>query len=161
MTEVRETRLPGVGVRHDFETASGRRIGVIVHHSGHRELLVYDEADADRCRENLRIDEAEAHALAEMLGATRVASSVEAIRHTIEGLAIDWLPIRDDSVAIGSTIGDLELRQRTGVTIVAVLREGRTHPSPGPDQRLEAGDTAVVVGLPDQISTASDVLAGA
>jgi TrkA domain protein len=160
VTEVRETRLPGVGVRHDFETGAGRRIGVIVHHSGHRDLLVYDDADDDRCRENLRIDEAEAHALAEMLGATRVASSVDDIRQNIEGLAIDWLPIREAGVANGATIGDLDLRQRTGVTIVAVLRDGTTHPSPGPEQRLLAGDTAVVVGLPDQIAQASDVFAG-
>jgi hypothetical protein len=31
MEEVSETKLPGVGVRYDFVTAAGQRIGVLVH----------------------------------------------------------------------------------------------------------------------------------
>ena len=31
MGEVQETQLPGVGVRHEFDTHRGDRVGVIVH----------------------------------------------------------------------------------------------------------------------------------
>lgn len=154
MTDVHETKLPGVGVRHDFETASGRRVGVIVHHGGHRELLIYDDRDPDLCRETLRVDEHEAHTLAEMLGAAQVQESVEAIRQSVEGVTIDWLPISSRSHFAGQTIGDTQLRRRTGVTIIALLRDGQTIPAPGPDEQLLAGDTAVVVGSPDGIARA-------
>ncbi len=158
MTDVRETRLPGVGVRHDFETSSGKRVGVIVHYAGHRELLIYDDRDPDLCRETLRIDEHEAHTLAEMLGATQVLASVEALQQSVEGVTIDWLPIDEGSVFAGQTIGELGLRQQTGVTIIAVIRGGRTLPTPGPELRLEAGDTAVVVGATDGITQALTLL---
>lgn len=160
MTDVEETRLPGVGVRHDFETSSGRRVGVIAHHAGHRELLVYDEQDPDACRESVRLSEHDAHTLAGMLGAATVKDRVDAIQQSVEGLTIDWIPIRQRSACAGRTIGETELRRRTGVTIVAIIRDGTTLPSPGPEQRLELGDTAVVVGTPMGITKAFAQLQG-
>lgn len=157
MSDVRETMLPGVGVRHDFETATGRRVGVLVHHGGHRELLTYDERDPDRCRESLRLDEHDAHTLAEMLGAAQVATNVEAIQQRVEGLTIDWLRVASGSAAAGRTIGQTHLRNRTGVTVVALVRDGQTLPSPGADQRLDVGDTVVVVGTPQDIADAVDL----
>lgn len=161
MIDVEETRLPGVGVRHDFRTASGRRVGVIVHHAGHRELLIYDDRDPDLCRETLRMDEHEAHTLAEMLGAAAVQqANIEALQQTVEGLTIDWLHVDRDSAFDGRTIGELELRQRTGVTVIAVIRDRTTMPSPSSEVRLQAGDTAVVVGPSDAISRAFALLHG-
>lgn len=160
MSDVQETRLPGVGVRHDFETRTGRRVGVIAHHAGHRELLVYDERDPDRCRETVRLNEHDAHTLAELLGAAQVKTSVDAIQQSVEGLTIDWIPIRARSAAAGRTIGEMQLRERTGVTIIAVIRDGETVPSPGPDQTLDSDATAVVVGTPEKIAEAFTVLQG-
>ena len=36
MAEVIETKLPGIGVRYDFRSASGTPVGVLVHRSGRR-----------------------------------------------------------------------------------------------------------------------------
>lgn len=160
MTDVHETRLPGVGVRHDFETRAGRRVGVIAHHAGQRELLVYDERDPDRCRETVRLDAHDAHTLAELLGAAHVESQLAALQQSIEGLTIDWVPIRAASAAAGQTIGVMQLRERTGVTIIAIVRDGDVVPSPGADEQLLAGDTAVVVGTSERIGRAFAVLQG-
>jgi TrkA domain protein len=159
VTQVVETKLPGVGVRHDFVTTSGQRIGVIVHHAGDRELLIYDDRDPDRCRESLRVEEHEAHTLAEMLGAAQVhRASTDALQQVVEGMAIDWLTIPSGSPAAGRTIRQLALRQRTGATIVAIVRGEQTIPSPGPDELLEVGDTAVVAGAPEAVARAFDEL---
>ena len=40
--DLTETDLPGVGTRYDFACRSGVQVGVIVRHSGRRELVVYD-----------------------------------------------------------------------------------------------------------------------
>jgi TrkA domain protein len=38
--EAEETRLPGIGLRHDFVTAQGRRIGVITQRNGVRHVAL-------------------------------------------------------------------------------------------------------------------------
>ena len=49
MAEIRETQLPGVGVRHEFTTDSGQALGVISHRGGRKEILIYDRDDPDAC----------------------------------------------------------------------------------------------------------------
>ena len=155
MTDVVETRLPGVGVRHDFATSSGRRVGVIVHRSGHRELIIYDDRDPDASRESVRLNQADAHTLGELLGIATLKDRVDQVlRQSVEGLTIDWVSVRDPSAAAGRTIADLHLRQRTGVTVVAVLRGDSTFPSPGPEFELRPHDTAVVVGTAEGVAQA-------
>ncbi len=151
MAEIRETTLPGVGVRVEFTTEEGEQIGAIVHRGGRRELLVYDTDDPDRCTTLLTMTEDEARTLGEILGVPPVSKLKAAIQHDIEGLAIDWLALGDDSPFAGRTIGDGMLRTRTGVSIVAVVRDARTIPSPGADFEFAAGDVAVAVGTPDGI----------
>lgn len=158
MAEIEETQLPGVGIRRDFQTHYGRRLGVITHRSGDRELLVYDRDDPDACRSSVRLDEQDLHIVAELLGSTSVKQRLETVQHSVEGLTIDWVALSDSSAAVGQTIGRTELRQRTGVSIVAIVRDGVTLPAPGPEARLESGDTAVVVGTPQGIARAFDVL---
>lgn len=146
MSEVRETKLPGVGVRHDFVTTEGERIGVLVHRTGRRELLLYDRDDPDACRYVLHLDSDDTRTLAEVLGASRVSEALTDLQQEVEGLTIDWITVEDGSAAAGQRLRDAALRARTGVSIVAVLRDGQTIPSPGPDFVLVGGDTAVTVG---------------
>jgi TrkA domain protein len=146
MTDVRETNLPGVGIRYEFTTGDGRRLGVVHHRTGRRELVVYDRDDPDTVEETVRLNEDESRTLAEMLGGARVADELEKLRQSVEGLVIDWLPVVPETPYVGRTIGDTRARTRTGASIVAVIRDDGTVPAPGPDFKLEAGDTLVVVG---------------
>jgi TrkA domain protein len=160
MTRIEETRLPGVGMLHSFVTKPGRRVGVLAHHSGYRELLVYDEQDPDACRISIRLDEDDSHTLAELLGAAQFAAHIAELQQSAEGLTIDWLPVQHSSACAGQEIGRTRLRERTGVSIVAVVRGEQTVPAPGPEFRLEAGDTAVVVGTGEGIQRAVELLQG-
>jgi TrkA domain protein len=147
VADVEETKLPGLGIRYEFLTARGSRVGVIHHRTGRRELLLYDQADPDTVRNVVALDPDDCRTLAELLGGSRVAEQLEHLQQ-VEGLAIDWLPIPSNSPFAGATIGDTEARRRTGVSIVAVLRGDQAFPAPGPDHPLEAGDTLLVVGTP-------------
>lgn len=42
---VEQTPLPGISVRHDLITSSGRTVGVVSHRSGRRDLVLYDVDD--------------------------------------------------------------------------------------------------------------------
>ncbi|MFP5363367.1 MAG: hypothetical protein ACLGI5_11640 [Thermoleophilia bacterium] len=77
MTRIDETRLPGIGIRHDFVTAAGTRIGVITYRDGRRELVVFAEGDPDECRASVELDEEDAHALADMLGGSQIIEHLE------------------------------------------------------------------------------------
>jgi TrkA domain protein len=144
--DIQETTLPGVGLRHDFTTRAGRQLGVVTHRTGRRDLLVYDRDDPDACQEVVQLTDEEADALAELLGAAGLVERLAALTQRIEGLAIDWLPIRQGSAYAGKAIADTQARSRTGVSIVAIVRGDGAIPAPAPDARLEPGDTLVVVG---------------
>jgi len=77
MARIEETRLPGIGVRHDFAAADGTRVGVVTYDTGRRELLVYDERDPDECRPVLALDEDDARALADLLGGSQVIEHLD------------------------------------------------------------------------------------
>lgn len=146
MTEIHEVKLPGVGVRYEFETAEGKRIGVISHRTGLREIYVSRPDDPDEFKRALGLSADDARTLAELLGATRVAQQLSELQQRIEGLVIDWLPIRDDSPYVGRTIGETRIRTRTGVSVVAIVRGEDAVPAPDPNQSLNSGDYLVVVG---------------
>jgi TrkA domain protein len=52
---VRETQLAGIGIRYEFTAQDGRRIGVVHHRSGERELVRYDGDDPDTSHDLLRL----------------------------------------------------------------------------------------------------------
>jgi len=158
MPEVTEIQLPGVGVRHEFTTAGGERVGVVSHRTGRRELVVYDRHDPDRCTTVLHLSPDDTRALSELLGATQVSEALIAVQQRVEGLAIDWVTIPPGSRAVGTSLGEGQFRSRTGVSIVAVARGSTTIAAPGPDHRFEAGDVAVAVGTPDGLAQLQGLL---
>jgi TrkA domain protein len=158
MREITEVRLPGVGVRLEFTTSGGERVAVVAHRSGRQELALYDRGDPDTCRTIVNLDSVDAVTLANVLGAPQVAASTAATQR-IEGLGLDWITVSDRSPAAGSTIGDGEYRSVTGASIVAVIRKEETHPAPGPEFELAAGDVAVAVGTADGLLQLRSLLA--
>jgi len=160
VTTVRETQVPGVGVRYELALESGQRIGVLVHRSGRRELLHYSARDPDAVETEMVLTAAEGKVVADLLGGTQLLESLTQMQQRVEGLAIDWLPVPAASPFAGRTIADAQVRTRTGVSIVAVIRGDQAYPAPGPEFGLEADDTAVVVGTPDGITATADLLSG-
>ena len=145
MSQIQETNLPGVGVRYEFLTSEGQRIGVIHHRTGRRELFVCPRDDPDRPAASLDMSETDSHTLIDL-------------QQHVEGLAIDWLVVEPGSRYADRTIGDAHIRSRTGVSVVAVIRNEEHFPAPGPEFRVETGDTLVVVGTTEGIETVGDIL---
>lgn len=158
MPKIEETPLPGVGIRHEFIVEDGRRVGVIHHKTGRRELFVCPPEDPDTVALSLNLSDEESHALSEALGGSTVIENLQDLEQGIEGLAIDWLRLDESSPYADRTVGDARIRTRTGVSVVTVIREKDTHPAPGPDFRIQAGDTLVVVGTSEGIKEAAEIL---
>ena len=159
MAEIKETLLPGVGVRHEFTTASGERVAVLTHRGGRREVALYDRADPDACTTVLHLSADDTRSLAELLGGSQVSEAIGAVQQQVEGLAIDWLRLPPGSPASGQTIGGGRYRTQTGASIVAVLRGDATSAAPAPDFELAEGDVLVAVGTPEGLAQLRDLLA--
>jgi len=81
------------------------------------------------------------------------------VRRMLPGLG-DFAPVRvgEAAAAAGRTLGDLNLRGRTGATVVALLRGEERIVFPEAQQRLEAGDLVAVTGSHDAIDAATRLL---
>lgn len=146
MGHIDETRLPGIGTRVEFVTDEGRRMGVVQHHGGRREVFVCPPADPDAVQVSIRLSEDDAHSLVEALGLVSVAEDTGDRTYEVEGLVFEWLDVIAGSPAVGQSIGQQRVRTRTGASIVAVMRTSGSVPAPEPSFVIEEGDTLVVAG---------------
>jgi TrkA domain protein len=158
--EIFETPLPGIGIRYEFDTSRGRRLGVLVQRDGSRQLLVYDKDDLDSCREVVDLGQTDAASLIELLGGSKVTERVGDLRHEVQGLSIEWLSLDSSSPMAGKAIGDGQIRTRSGASVVAVLRGDESIPGPGPSFLLKPGDTLLVTGSYQGVEAARQIILG-
>jgi len=131
--EVFETALPGIGVRHEFVTRAGTRIGVITRRDGRRELVVYDRRDPDSCRDIVELSAEESAGMVELLGGSRVTERLGDLRHDVEGLSIQWItiPAAGGLTVLGLTLliaglaEEMQVSSAVGAFLVGVSLSGR------------------------------------
>lgn len=152
---VEVTPLPGIGVRKDFATAHGQRVGVINHRDGEVELIVSRSDDPDACVAALPLSVEESAALSNLLGAPQLVAQ---LKEDLPGLSTKQFSITEGSPYDGRTLGDAQIRTRSGVSVVAVMRAGQVQPSPTPSFTLTAGDLLVCVGTNEGLTEAYKIL---
>jgi CPA2 family monovalent cation:H+ antiporter-2 len=86
------------------------------------------------------------------------AGSPEALMDILSAGTTDVFRLGPEAFGTGRTIGELDLRRRTGTTIIAVVRGERSLTSPAPGLRLEAGDDLVLMGSHAALDGAFDLL---
>jgi TrkA domain protein len=151
------TPLPGIGTRQDFTIRAGRRVGVITYRDGRFELILSKASDPDSCAASIPLSPEEANTLAGLLGAPQLVAHLREEHRDITGITTRQLPV---TAFASHSLGETALRTRTGASVVAVVRSGNAHPSPGPDFLFENGDLAVVVGTAEGLDAAAEILHG-
>jgi TrkA domain protein len=145
--ELRETRLPGVGVKYTCFTQHGGRLTVILHNEGLRELYWFPHASDDDPQAVIQLEDDEARQIGALIGgAYERPKIVEELEMAFGELSIEWVAVPDGSPAIGRTLAECAFRQRTGITIIAILREPEPVAGAQPGDVIERGDTLVTVG---------------
>jgi TrkA domain protein len=146
-TELRETRLPGVGVKYTLMSGHGQRLALILHNDGAREIYVFNRPTDEEPAAVVQLEDDEARQLGAVLGgAYERPKIVEELELALGELAIEWIPVPAGSPAIGKTLAEAAFRQRTGITIIAILREPEPVTGAQPDDVVQEGDTLVTVG---------------
>lgn len=155
--DVKEHDLPGVGKKYAITTNEGDRMTVIIHNTGHREIYHFKKGE-DYPFHAVRLQDPEARKLGAILGGAYFQPPVaESMDMVLEQLSIEWLKVEPGSSLAGQTIEGAAIRQRTGASVIAIIREGRPFPNPQPGDRIEEGDTLMVVGDREQVALFASV----
>ncbi|MFW6139839.1 MAG: cation:proton antiporter [Acidobacteriota bacterium] len=78
-------------------------------------------------------------------GVAKTKRSMEKIAELLRAGTTETFLISQDSPAAGKTLKELDIRQKTGATIIAVVRGEESITSPSPDFKIKEGDTLVLV----------------
>lgn len=149
--EIREVELPGIGHKYALRTDEGERLTVILHHTGHREIYLFEKGgEFPACA--TRLSDSEGRKLGAILSGAFYQPVGEANLETILGqLTFHWHEVETGPL-VGHTIGELGIRKQTGASIIARLREDEPAlTNPGPDTRLRRGDTLIIIGSREQV----------
>jgi TrkA domain protein len=160
VADVDETELPGLGLRYDFTTEEGDRLGVLVHRTGRRDVFVYSREDPDECATTLTLRPDDARTLAELLGASRVAEHLAKVQQQVAGLSLDWIRVSPRSEWAGLSLKDAAIHTNTGVSVVALLDGDHVTAAPGADDVLAPGAQVVAIGTPEGLEQLTARLAG-
>ncbi|OBA69740.1 potassium transporter TrkA [Mycobacterium sp. 1554424.7] len=150
--DVKEVLLPGVGLRYEFTSHTGDRIGIIARRGGEFDVVLYGADDPDQARPVLHLTDAEAEAVAQILGAPRIAERFTELSRGLPGIETGQVHIVAGSPFVGHPLGDTRARTRTGASIVAIVRNEEVVASPGPAEMLHARDVLIVIGTEDGIA---------
>lgn len=159
--EVAEQPLPGIGQRYQMRALEGGRISIVIHHSGRRDLDVLPLSGDGDPQASLTLTDTEARTLGAILAGAYFKPAVsEEMEAVIGGLLIDWVTLREGSPGVGRSIADLQVRQRTRMTIAAIMRDGEALVTPEPTEILAAGDKLVVLGRPENMAQFEGLVVG-
>jgi CPA2 family monovalent cation:H+ antiporter-2 len=81
-----------------------------------------------------------------MRGLALPALRLHELKHLGVHAALDTVRIEAGALATGRTTESLRMRQETGATLIAVVRDGAAVDNPSPQFVFEEGDTVVLVG---------------
>ncbi len=71
---------------------------------------------------------------------------------------VETFMVIKDTIADGATLKGLSLREKTGATVIAVVKGEKSYTSPSPDFLIEAGDIVVLVAAHKDMKHAFDFL---
>jgi TrkA domain protein len=145
--DLTETRLPGIGTKFTLRLDDGGRLAIILHNDGKRELYYFRHADDEEPRSVITLDDDEARQLGAVIGgAYERPKIIEDLELALGELTIEWVPVPDTSPWLGKTLAECGFRAKTGVTVIAILREPEPVSGAQPHDVVQRGDTLVTVG---------------
>lgn len=158
---VYESDLPGVGKKFEVELGNEERLVVVTHNTGKREVFLkaHEHADSEKLFEL-------PDRLARTVGTILEGAYFQPVRtDRVETMLADetfleWYTVQAGAELAGQTLAEAQVRQRTGVSIVAIQRGDTLVPSPTPDSAIEVGDTLVVIGDRDDVRQFESLVAG-
>lgn len=155
-----ESDVPGVGRKFELETNGEERLVVLIHHDGKREVYHRPSPDADSTK-LFSLTGKLARQLGTILEGTYFQPiELDEVQVPLGEAIIEWTDLAESSPLVGQTLGEAEVRRRTGVSIIAIQRDEKTISNPDPATRFESGDIVVAIGTRDEHAKFVELTAG-
>ena len=156
---VYESDLPGVGKKFEIELGDDERLVVVIHNTGKREVF-RRTGDEDSVKLFELTDQLSRQVGSILEGAYfQPVTTQETETMLDENTLLEWVKVVDGSDVAGRTLEDVDFRNRSGATVVAIQREDEeTESNPGPETRIRAGDTLIVLGARDACQTVESMV---
>ncbi|WP_347862496.1 TrkA C-terminal domain-containing protein [Salimicrobium sp. PL1-032A] len=150
--DISVSQLPGIGQKISFKTGENSQIVLIVHHTGKRELYLFDDADNEEADFAIDLTADETRELgAQLLGATYQPVSADKLKMFKNQIVIDWIELREASVLADKTIEESRIRTQTGATVIGIVQGNETIAIPEVDQVLSPGNVLMAIGKQEQL----------
>ncbi|MDD1675985.1 MAG: potassium transporter TrkA [Methanomicrobiales archaeon] len=143
----RSVELPGLGTKFELETEKGDKIAVIFLNSGRNQIYLQEKGQESPRVVDLSPGEAR------RLGSVLSGAVIEAEKEAVE---IGFSALSDMRIRVhtyiarkniaGRCIADLQIRTRSGATLIAISRQGKNVINPPPTFTFQEGDILVVIG---------------
>jgi CPA2 family monovalent cation:H+ antiporter-2 len=84
---------------------------------------------------------------------------MEKVHHLLPGLGAPvGLTLAETSPGVGKSLAELNLRGRTGATVLAISRADAAIVAPGAAERLRSGDVLGITGTEEAVAAARAIL---
>ncbi|ANY75300.1 potassium:proton antiporter [Paenibacillus ihbetae] len=161
MSFIRESELPGIGKKFLIQTRSGDKLAVIIHNDGRREMYHFEDDNPEETLSQISLDDDEARQIAAIVGGmVYKPKELETIEVSLQDLIIEWIRVEPHYHGADKSIEELEIRKRTGASILAIVNRHHQKINPGPEQILSVGSTLVLAGERQQIRQFKELLIG-
>ncbi|WP_049924699.1 cation:proton antiporter regulatory subunit [Halopiger djelfimassiliensis] len=142
-----ESDLPGVGKKFEVELEDSTRLVIVTHNTGKREVYLKADADADGDK-LFELSDRLARKVGTILeGAYFQPVQAEAVETMLsDDTFLEWYNVTETADIAGQSLEGARVRERTGVSIVAIQRGDDLISPPNPETVLSVGDTLVVIG---------------
>lgn len=157
---VYESDLPGVGKKFEIELDEENALVIVIHNTGKREIF-HREGEADSAK-LFELSDKMARQVGTILeGAYFQPIATDTTETMLDGDSLlEWVKVVEDSKLVGKTLEALDFRNATGASVVSIQRDDETESNPGPETKIEAGDTLIVLGTREACRQAESLAGG-
>jgi TrkA domain protein len=150
--QIKSVDLPGIGKKYSIQTADGRLMVIIIHHTGQRELYFMDNQNDDEPRYTVEMSDDTARKVgAILMGADYQPIADERVEIMRKKILVDWIKLENTSPLANKNIKDARIRSATGATIIGIQRGEEVMGSPDITEVLLPGDVLMAIGKKEQI----------
>lgn len=153
-----ETEVPGVGHKFELDLDGGERVIVLIHHDGKREVYLRPGENQDS-QKLFTLTGKRARQLGSILeGAHFQPVEMDDIQVPLGESIIEWVEVDAASPVVGQTLRAANIREQSGVSVIAIQRGEETLANPTPDTTIEADDILVSLGNREEQQALSELV---
>jgi len=146
------TQLPGIGTKYEIDTEAGDRVAIVTTQTGRQQLYLLPEKYAEPL--SVELTPAESLRIGSILTGAFMLPDEEGVEiafSTLFDLRITIRKYKPSENMIGKSLKDLEVRKKTGASILALSRDGRNIINPSADIIFERNDSVIAIGEHDHL----------